>query len=103
MDHCDNYLPSQISFDCYVVTFFEDPSSSAACNPLSSSDIGSANCKHRRRCVSKLVSASGAPSAASELPSSAPAPANLRILIAGGEVGGLVFALAAKRKGFEGH
>lgn len=50
------------------------------------------------------VSASGAQSAAATAdsePAPVPAPRKLRILVAGGGIGGLVFALAAKRKGFD--
>lgn len=50
------------------------------------------------------VSASGAQSAAATVdsePAPVPAPRKLRILVAGGGIGGLVFALAAKRKGFD--
>lgn len=47
-----------------------------------------------------VASASGAAVAVAASESSV-APRKLRILIAGGGIGGLVFALAAKRKGFE--
>ncbi|XP_074587657.1 zeaxanthin epoxidase, chloroplastic-like [Curcuma longa] len=57
-------------------------------------------CKFRRRCSSVVASASGAPVAVAASEPSV-APRKLRILIAGGGIGGLVFALAAKRKGFE--
>lgn len=47
----------------------------------------------------KAASSNGSAVAPSD--SSAPARPKLRILVAGGGIGGLVFALAAKRKGFD--
>ncbi|CAL9150106.1 zeaxanthin epoxidase, chloroplastic-like [Musa acuminata AAA Group] len=77
--------------------FFSEDSSHSVGHGLHS-------CKCRRRCATMTVSASGAQSAAATAdsePAPVPAPRKLRILVAGGGIGGLVFALAAKRKGFD--
>lgn len=75
-------------------SFFSDASSASASSGCC--------CKSRRRSSSAVASATGAPVAVSVAASEpSVAPRKLRILIAGGGIGGLVFALAAKRKGFE--
>ncbi|KAG6519561.1 hypothetical protein ZIOFF_023055 [Zingiber officinale] len=75
-------------------SFFSDASSASASSGCC--------CKSRRRSSSVVASATGAPGAVSVAASEpSVAPRKLRILIAGGGIGGLVFALAAKRKGFE--
>ena len=56
-----------------------------------------------KKCLTEVRAATAAPPA--EASTSEPAPTqqkkNLRILVAGGGIGGLVFALAAKKKGFD--
>ncbi|KAM1048124.1 hypothetical protein ACFX2I_027318 [Malus domestica] len=64
-------------------------------------------CRRRtgnKKCLTEVRAVTEAAPPA-EAPTSAPVPAqqkkNLRILVAGGGIGGLVFALAAKKKGFD--
>ncbi|XP_008797271.2 zeaxanthin epoxidase, chloroplastic [Phoenix dactylifera] len=62
------------------------------------------NIKQRRRSSRRVVASASdaaAGSAGTARPNTPASPPKLRILIAGGGIGGLVFALAAKRKGFD--
>lgn len=59
------------------------------------------NIKQRRRSRRVVASASDATTGSVERPNTPGSSPKLRILIAGGGIGGLVFALAAKRKGFD--
>nr|ADI56522.1 zeaxanthin epoxidase [Citrullus lanatus] len=99
-----NLSSSGLSRTCFPVPAFREylveisPSQRIGCN-----FAGKSTCGRRKKVTQVKAAVAEAPPAegeAGEISRSLPTK-NVRILVAGGGIGGLVFALAAKRKGFD--